>query len=67
MIELISAQPAKMDVYLISGQGSDYRLFDSLDLGDEYTIHHVHHCIPDEGMTMSEYAQELFYQIQSHS
>ena len=59
----ICAQSEKTDVYLIPGQGSDYRLFDSLDLGDDYNIINVHHCIPDEGMTMSDYANELFYQI----
>lgn len=62
-IELSTAQSTKMDVYLIPGQGADYRLFGSLDLGDEYNIHHVHYSMPDEGMTMYEYAQQLFHQI----
>lgn len=57
------AQTEKPDVYLIPGQGSDYRLFDSLDLGDNYNMINIPHCIPDEGMTMSDYANELFHQI----
>lgn len=57
------AQPEKLDVYLIPGQGSDYRLFDSLNLGDAYNTIYVHHCLPDEDMQMQDYAKELFYQI----
>jgi len=60
------AQTEKIDVYLIPGQGSDYRLFDSLYLGDNFNLINVHHCIPDKGMTMSEYAKELFYQIDTN-
>ncbi len=61
--DLIFAQEEKMNVYLIPGQGSDFRLFDSLNLGGGYNLINVHHCVPEEGMTMAEYANELFYQI----
>ena len=36
---ILSAQ--NMNVYLIPGQGADHRLFNELDLGDGYEIHHV--------------------------
>ncbi len=59
-------QTAKTAVYLIPGQGSDYRLFSNIDLDSNYDIKYVHHCIPDEGMTMVEYAKMLYCQIDTN-
>ncbi len=60
------AQSLKTAVYLIPGQGSDYRLFNNLKLNDNYDIKYVHHCIPDEGMTMAQYAKKLSLQIDTN-
>lgn len=54
-------------IYLIPGQGSDYRLFNNLDLVDDYDVRYIHHCVPSEGMDMSEYAKELSNQIDTDS
>ena len=56
-------QASKTAVYLIPGQGSDYRLFSNINLDSNYDIKYVHHCIPDVGMTMAEYAKKLLLQI----
>ncbi len=61
-ISLLS-QKQPMRVYLIPGQGADYRLFNNLDLGEEYDTIHIKYSIPDKGMRMKEYAQLLAGQI----
>lgn len=53
-------------VYLIPGQGSDYRLFNNLKINEKYDVKYVHHCTPDDGMPMAEYAQELSNQIDTN-
>lgn len=66
-VNQVQAETGKTNVYLIPGQGSDYRIFDSLYLANQYNIIHVQHAIPEEGMTMSEYALVLFDQIDTSS
>ncbi|MBK7131114.1 MAG: alpha/beta hydrolase [Crocinitomicaceae bacterium] len=63
----VYAESDKTNVYLIPGQGSDYRIFDSLHLPNQYSLIHVQHGIPEEGMTMSEYAGVLFNQVDTSS
>lgn len=63
----LNCQDLRTAVYLIPGQGSDFRIFNSLELNDSYEIRYIHHCIPDEGMTMSDYAKELSFQIDTSS
>ncbi len=53
----------KVRVYLIPGQGADYRLFNNLDLGNQVDTIHVTLSIPDKGMKMAEYARRLALQI----
>ncbi|MFT6135942.1 MAG: pimeloyl-ACP methyl ester carboxylesterase [Cyclobacteriaceae bacterium] len=58
-----AAQDTKTAVYLIPGQGSDHRLFQDFELGDSYNIRFINYSVPDEGMSMSDYAQTLSSQI----
>lgn len=53
----------KLQVYLFPGQGSDYRLFDSLqwESGIDTTI--ISYGTPFEGMSMKEFAQSLLPEI----
>lgn len=66
MISIISttvlAQDAKPTIYLLPGQGADYRLFSKLDLGNHPYQHIIYH-IPKKGSSMKDYAIELSKQI----
>ena len=53
-------------IYLIPGQGADYRLFNNFELPPEYEIRHIHYHTPDEGLTMKEYAEQLAVQIDTN-
>lgn len=53
----------KINIYLIPGQGADYRLFNNFDLGDNFEIKHIEYSIPKKGMTLKNYAIELSKQI----
>ncbi len=57
------AQKSRMRVYLIPGQGADYRLFNNLHLGNDLDTIHVRYSIPEKGMSMAEYAKLLAVQI----
>ena len=50
-------------VYLIPGQGTDYRVYNNLNLGEGFETIHVYHSVPDKGMGMREYASILSEQI----
>ncbi len=50
-------------VYLIPGQGADYRLFNNLQLGSDFDTVHIRYSIPDKGMNMRDYAEVLSAQI----
>lgn len=60
---LVSSQETKPTIYLIPGLGSDYRLFGNLDLRGVYETRYINHVIPDRGMSMQDYANELSNQI----
>ena len=53
----------KTNVYLIPGQGADYRLFNNFDLGDSFLLKHIEYNIPKKGMSLKDYAVELSKQI----
>jgi esterase/lipase len=53
----------KSVIYLFPGQGSDKRLFDSLELSSSYTIQHIDYFTPEKRTSLKEYAVELSKQI----
>ncbi len=59
----MKAREIKTVVYLISGQGADHRLFANLKLDGEYATKHIKYVLPNQKMTMKEYAKELSNQI----
>ena len=50
-------------IYLIPGQGSDYRVFKNLELDSTYVFEHISYTIPGQNMTLPEYARELSAQV----
>ena len=50
-------------VYFFSGQGSDERIFEKINLTTNFQIVHVNYPIPKKGATMAEYAREISLQI----
>ena len=50
-------------VYFFSGQGSDERIFEKINLSANFQIVHVNYPIPKKGATMAEYAREISQQI----
>lgn len=50
-------------IYLLSGQGSDERIFKNLQIDSSYSLHFIEYTVPDEGMDMAAYALELANQI----
>ena len=55
----------KIKVYLIPGQGADYRLFNQLKLGDKYDTVHIQFTTPPRKCSLSDYAQILLEQVDS--
>lgn len=60
-----SGKNEKPVIYLIPGQGSDYRVFKNLQIDTTFEIRHITYTIPKENMTLPEYARELSAQIDS--
>jgi hypothetical protein len=56
------AQENKETVYLIPGQGSDYRIYKYFKFSDYDTVH-IHYTIPEKNETMESYARKLAEQI----
>ena len=50
-------------IYCFPGQGSDKRIFDSLDIDKKYQIKVIEYGTPDKGMTMASFARKLSTQI----
>ena len=50
-------------IYLIPGQGADYRLFNNLTFDSAYRVEHIQYFTPPKGMTLKEYAHLLSEQI----
>lgn len=62
LISTTKAQKA-CTLYLFPGQGSDERLFDSLQLKDTYEIVDIKYAIPEKGTSLAEYAKVISGQI----
>ena len=56
-------QNTKMIVYYIPGQGADHRLFNNIDLGENYEVRFVKYEIPERREKMETYARRLATQI----
>lgn len=50
-------------IYLIPGQGSDYRVFKNLQIDTTFEIRFINYTIPKEDMSLPEFARELSSQI----
>lgn len=50
-------------IYLVPGQGSDYRIFDKLQLPDSYDTIHVKHLIPFKKESLNNYSKRISVQI----
>ncbi len=50
-------------IYLIPGQGADFRLFDSLKIDKSFKIKHIKYSTPSKNSSMKEFAHQLSAQI----
>jgi len=55
----------KPTVYLFPGQGSDYRIFDSIQFDSSYSVVHIQYAIPSKGISLREFSYSLISQIDS--
>lgn len=62
----IIGQQIKPTIYLIPGQGSDYRIFNNLKINKDYTTKHIYYTIPNEGANLKDFAVELSSQIDTN-
>src|SRR6218665_1549386 len=58
-----SSQDQKTIVYFLHGQGSDARLFDSIQLKEGYEKKCIEYGTPKKGSTMESFANEIALQI----
>lgn len=55
---------SKINIFLFPGQGSDYRIFDSLDFDlNKYNIVHIAYPVPKKSMSLKEYSLSLAHKI----
>jgi hypothetical protein len=57
------SQHEKLHIYLIPGQGSDERLFNNLELAEQFHIHKLKYTLPEEEVSLSSYAYTISQQI----
>jgi len=57
------AREDKTIVYLIPGQGADYRQFKNLKISDNFDTAYVHYFTPEKGWSMKDFALALSEQI----
>lgn len=57
-----NSQSEMKALYLIPGQGSDYRIFKHFEF-ENYDTVHIKYTVPDKNVCMNEYARELSKQI----
>lgn len=50
-------------LYVLHGQGSDHRLFDSLEFPAHYKVHFINYGLPEKNWTMKDFAYVLSQQI----
>lgn len=58
----VQAQQKPM-LYLIPGQGADYRLFLQLEIDSAYQVEYIHYRTPEKDWNMQNFARELSKQI----
>lgn len=63
---ILFSQELKPIVYLIPGQGSDYRLFKNLTLSKEYDTQVINYTIPEKNWDMNQFAISLSSQIDTN-
>lgn len=61
--KLVLAQENKTIVYLIPGQGADYRLFKNLKIDSSFQKEYIHYSTPEKEWSMHEFAVKLSEQI----
>ena len=59
----LNAQEIKPTIYLIPGQGADYRLFNNLKIDSAYNVRHIKYITPEKGTNLKNYAKKLSNQI----
>ncbi len=67
-IQSMSAQDHPSDtpptiIYLIPGQGSDYRVFKNLSFDSSFEIRNIYYSVPEKKMQLPDFARELSAQI----
>ncbi|MFN8256541.1 MAG: alpha/beta hydrolase [Bacteroidales bacterium] len=62
-LQTMQGTSPKTFIYLIPGQGSDYRLFKNLSFDTAYTLQYISWPLPAKDMTMTEFAKEISHQI----
>jgi len=60
------AQESKTIVYMIPGQGADYRLFKNISLNENFEIQHIHYFTPEKNCDMACFAKQLSQQIDTN-
>ncbi len=60
---VLRANKPKTTVYLLPGQGADYRLFNNLEIDPSFEVRCIDYETPDKGTSMEEYACLLAKQI----
>lgn len=62
----IKAQDSKPVVYLIPGQGSDYRLFKNIDIDSSFETKNIKYFTPDKDWDLAKFAKVLSRQIDTN-
>lgn len=60
---ILFSQELKTIIYLIPGQGSDYRIFKNITINDEYETKIINYTTPEAGWNMKQFATSLSSQI----
>lgn len=61
--KLLAQENSKPIVYLIPGQGADYRLFKNIEIDSTYDKQFINYSVPEKGCSMNEFAHKLSEQI----
>lgn len=57
----------KTNIYLFHGQGSDYRIFDSIKIDTNYRLNFIEYGIPNKNESLNDFAIRLSSQIDTNS
>jgi pimeloyl-ACP methyl ester carboxylesterase len=63
IIKPIKTEPAKMNVYFLSGLGADKRVFDKLKLDNRFAVHYIDWIPPKKKEPLHAYALRLIAQM----